>query len=60
MTEEDFWTIIEQTHADGMNQQLAALRSSLETLTPHDIISFQFTEQRIFDLAKRWDLWRAA
>lgn len=60
MTEDTFWDIIERTHADTHEAQIAALTAVLQSQTIDDILSFQTTYLSLIDRADRWDLWGAA
>jgi len=58
-----FWAIIEkssQKSKGSQEEQLAALRRELETLSADEIVGFQYCFYDLIAESYRWDLWGAA
>lgn len=59
MSEERFWSIVDQSIHDDLSRQIEALRSELVKLSPEEIEGFEATFDKQMRRSYRWDLWGA-
>ncbi len=60
MTTDQFWQIIEATHAATQEEQLQNFKRELQRLTPHELIEFERLLVELSFAAYSWDLWVVA
>ena len=60
MSDEEFWSIIDQSRRAQPPDQANALRSKLAQESPVQIEGFEATFDQQMRLSNRWDLWGAA
>jgi hypothetical protein len=60
MTEDEFWSLIETSSAEGADELSASLKARLSALQPDQIIEFQKHLYERMVESYRWDLWAIA
>ena len=60
MSTDQFWQIIEATHAPTREEQLEQFRRELQRLTPQELIEFEWIFAELTFAAYSWDLWLVA
>lgn len=60
MESDTFWNIIEQSKAQGCEEQVENIRKTLSQLDPQTSIAFQEKFEQLMNESYRWDLWQVA